>query len=369
MKRFFRADHVGSLLRPTPLKEGRIAYDAGNLPYEALLTLENKAIDHVIAQQEALGLQAVTDGEFRRANYFVRFNERVNGYTMMESNISFDEDDKQIKYLSPAVTGKLQWVESVAMDELAYTRTRTDKTVKITLPSPADQHMFRFREGISDDVYPDLEQFFADVTAVYQQELHALAQAGARYVQLDDTTFTLFCDEKWLQRVVARGYDPQTLLNQYIRLINSIAQSTPPDMTLAMHMCRGNNQGEWLFSGGYDAVAEALFSQVQVDSLFLEYDSDRAGSFEPLRFIPHDKFVVLGLITSKAPQLEREGELVRRIEAAAAYFPLAKMGLSPQCGFASTLPGNPLDEAAQWRKLELIVQTANRVWGSIDVSF
>lgn len=256
----------------------------------------NEAINHVIAKQEALGLQAVTDGEFRRANYFVRFNERVNGYTMMESNISFDEDDKQITYLSPAVTDKLEWVESVAADELAYSQTQTDKTIKITLPSPADQ---------------------------------------------------------------------QTLLNQYITLINNIAQNAPPTITLAMHMCRGNNQGEWLFSGGYDAVAEALFSQVAVDSLFLEYDSDRAGTFEPLCFIPRNKFVVLGLVTSKAPQLEQEDDLVKRIEEASAYFPLERMGLSPQCGFASTLPGNPLDEAAQWEKLALIVATARRVWDEI----
>ncbi len=363
MKSFFRVDHVGSLLRPTALKQARLAYDAGNLEQTELEIIENQAIDTAIAMQESLGLPSITDGEFRRAIYFGHFTENVSGYTMMESNISFDEDDKQIKYLSPAVTGKLQWVKGIATDELAYVRQRTSRTPKITLPSPTDQHMFRYREDVSKQVYPDLDEFFADVAQVYQQELAALAQVGATYVQLDDTTFTLFCDEKWRQRVVERGYDPQILVTKYVQLVNDCIKNVPDEMTIAMHMCRGNNQGEWLFSGGYDAVAEIVFSQIDVDSLFLEYDSERAGSFAPLRFIPHGKFVVLGLVTSKSPQLETEDELVRRIEEAAAYFPLERMGISPQCGFASTLPGNPLTEADQQQKLALIVHTAEQVWG------
>jgi 5-methyltetrahydropteroyltriglutamate--homocysteine methyltransferase len=363
-KPFFRADHVGSLLRPPALKQARIAYDAGELGLAALTEVENEAIDAAIAMQEAVGLQAITDGEFRRAIYFGHFTDKVEGYTMVESNISFDEDDKQIKYLSPAVTGKLRWRQGIATAELAYVRERTSRTPKITLPSPTDQHMFRYREGVSDAVYPDLDEFFQDVAQVYQQEIAALAQAGATYVQLDDTTFTLFCDEKWRERVVVRGYDPADLLTKYVQLINDCLTESPPEMTLALHMCRGNNQGEWLFSGGYDAVAEAVFSEVQVDTLFLEYDSERAGTFAPLRFIPSDKRVVLGLVTSKSPQLESADHLVSRIEAAGAYFPVERMGLSPQCGFASTLPGNPLTEAEQRQKLALIVHTADRVWGA-----
>lgn len=367
MNTFYHADHVGSLLRPNYLKEARQAFDQGHIPYTELQSLENQAIDSVVAKQESLGLQAVTDGEFRRAIYFGHFNEKVEGYTMMESEISFDEDGKQITYLSPAVTGKLKWVRGIATEELAYLQQRTKQTAKVTLPSPTDQHMFRYREGLSDAVYPDLDQFFEDVVEVYRQEFKALAQAGAQYVQLDDTTFTLFCDEKWRQRVVERGYDPHALLQQYITLINKVAESAPAGLTVAMHMCRGNNQGEWLFSGGYDAVAEPLFNKIAIDSLFLEYDSERAGTFEALRYIPQDKFVVLGLITSKSPELEDADDLLRRIEEAGVYFPIERMGLSPQCGFASTLPGNPLDENAQWEKLALAVRVAERLWGGLAV--
>ncbi len=367
MKQFFRADHVGSLLRPESLKQARAWFAADQLSNAEFASFENEAIDHVLAKQADLGLQAVTDGEFRRAIYFGHFNEKVDGYTMMESNISFDEDGKEIKYLSPAVTGKLKWVQGIATNELYYVKNKSDLVPKITLPSPTDQHMFRYREGISDAVYPDLEEFFTDVAAVYQAELQALAAKGATYVQLDDTTFTLFCDEKWRGRVVERGYDPDKLLTQYVDLINSVAANAPADITLAMHMCRGNNQGEWLFSGGYDAIAEQLFSDIQLDSLFLEYDTERAGTFMPLRYLPQNKFVVLGLVTSKSPALEKQSDLIQRIETAAKHFPIERMGLSPQCGFASTLPGNPLTEDDQWRKLALVVETAEQVWGTLSL--
>ena len=363
----FRADHVGSLLRPPELKEAYLAFEAGELSTAARQEIEDKHIRQVIAKQQELGLQTITDGEFRRLIYFGHFPDACHGFTLMESEIKFDEDGRSIKYMSPAITGKVSRRRPIAGPEVDFVQDLGlphNVIQKVTLPSPADMHAFRYREGVSDQagVYPDLDEFFADIAAIYQEEIADLAARGVRYIQLDDTTFTLFCDPKWRTRFAERGYDPDQFIDKYVDWINEAVANKPTGMTIAMHQCRGNNQGEWLFSGGYEAIAAKIFPRLHIDSFFLEYDSDRAGGFEPLRFMPKDKFVVLGLISSKVPELEAVEDLMRRVDEAEKYFPRNQMGISPQCGFASTAPGNPLNEDQQWQKLALAVEVAARAW-------
>jgi 5-methyltetrahydropteroyltriglutamate--homocysteine methyltransferase len=254
-------------------------------------------------------------------------------------------------------------VRGIATDEYAYVRSHTRRTPKVTLPSPCSQHYFRWREGVSDRAYGSLQAFFDDVACVYREELAALAALGATYVQLDDVSLPLLCDDKLRTGVVARGYEPDALLNDYIALCNAALAERPAGLTIGMHLCRGNNQGKWLGEGGYERVAERIFGGLDVDYFCLEYDTPRAGSFEPLRFMPDDKTVVLGLVSTKTPTLESRDALRRRIDAAARYIPLERLCVSPQCGFASTLPGNPLSEEDQRRKLELVVDVARAVWG------
>ncbi|MEM8859885.1 MAG: 5-methyltetrahydropteroyltriglutamate--homocysteine S-methyltransferase [Chloroflexota bacterium] len=363
----FRADHVGSLLRPQNLKQAYLDFKDGSLSAEAFKEIEDQEISRVINKQCDIGLKSISDGEFRRQIYFGHFIDACSGFTMMKSEIEFDETGRKIKYNSPAVTGKVKREHPVAGNEIPFVQLHLpDDTVqKVTLPSPADMHAFRYREGVSDqpEVYPDLDQFFEDITIAYQQEIADLASRGATYIQLDDTTFTLFCDPMWRKRFADRRYDPDQMIGRYVDWINACISERPANMTVALHQCRGNNQGEWLFSGGYEAVAEQIFGRLNIDTFFLEYDSERAGGFEPLRFVPQEKFVVLGLISSKSANLEKQDDLLRRIEEASNFFPQAQMGISPQCGFASTAPGNPLTEDDQWRKLEMVVNTAQMVWG------
>jgi 5-methyltetrahydropteroyltriglutamate--homocysteine methyltransferase len=365
---FFRANHIGSLLRPAELKRIYQAYEAGAASQEERRAVEDRQVARVVARQRDIGLRSITDGEFRRLIYFGHFCEACSGFTMMESASGLYENDRAVTYLSPVITSKLRRVRPIAAHELSFVSELRlpDITQKVTLPSPADTHAFRYREGVSDQpwIYPDVEELFADVVAIYQQELAQLAQNGARHVQLDDTTFTLFCDPKWRARFEARGYDAQEYVGRYVDWINRCIEKRPPGLTIGLHQCRGNNQGAWLFSGGYEAIAERLFAGLNVDTFFLEYDSERAGGFEPLRFVPRDKTVVLGLVCSKTPVLEDVDTLCRRIDEAGRYFPIERMGVSPQCGFASTLPGNPLAEEDQWAKLSLVVDVARRIWGS-----
>lgn len=365
---FFRANHIGSLLRPGELKEAYRAYEAGETSEESRRVVEDRHIRRVVARQRELGLRSITDGEYRRLIYFGHFCDACSGFTLMESEAGLYGNDKSVKYLSPVITGKVRRLKPIAAHELAFVRglELPGITQKVTLPSPADMHAFRFREGISDraDLYPDLEELFEDIAVIYRQELVDLARNGARHVQLDDTTFTLFCDPAWRARFEARGYDAREFVGRYADWINRCIADRPPGLTVGLHQCRGNNQGAWLFSGSYEAIAERLFSSLKVDTFFLEYDSARAGGFEPLRFVPRGKTVVLGLVCSKTPVLEDADVLRRRIDDAARYFPLERMGVSPQCGFASTLPGNPLTEDDQWAKLSLVVDVARRTWGS-----
>jgi methionine synthase II (cobalamin-independent) len=360
----FRADHIGSLLRPPALKTAVAAHAEGRLDTAALLALEDELIDSAIALQESVGLESITDGEFRRTIYFGHFPAAVAGFTEMESELDFrDADGRRMKYRTPVVTGRLRRERGIATAEYSYVQAHTKRTPKVTLPSPCSQHYFRWRDGVSNRAYANLDEFFTDVAQVYREELAALAALGARYVQLDDVSLPLLCDTRLRAAVAARGYDPGALVAQYIAACNAALAQRPSGLSVGMHLCRGNNQGKWLGEGGYEAVAEQIFTGLELDFLCLEYDSARAGSFEPLRFVPADRVVVLGLISTKTAALESPDALRRRLDEAARYVPMERLCLSPQCGFASTMPGNPLSADDQRRKLELLVTTAHAVWG------
>lgn len=359
----FRAEHIGSLLRPPELLAARRAFDEKRLPAEELRRVEDRWIAEAVALQERVGLQALTDGEYRRIIYFGHFPAAVSGFTEMESAITFqDAAGRTMRYLTPVVTGKLRRLRGIATDEFLFVRGLTGRTVKVTLPSPCSQHFFRWREGVSDKAYPDLDEFFADVARVYREELAELGRLGATYVQLDDVSLPLLCDPKHRESFRRRGYDPDAMVSRYIAVVNDALGAKPPGVTVSMHLCRGNNQGKWLGEGGYECVAEQIFTGLDLDVFFLEYDSPRAGSFEPLRHMPRDTRVVLGLVSSKTPALESPAELARRLDEASRFVALDRLALSPQCGFASTAPGNPLTPADQEAKLRLVVETARDVW-------
>ena len=332
-----------------------------------LKAIQDKHIKEVIRMQESVGLKSITDGEYRRSIFFGHFTSKVKGFTEMESEIAFtDGSGEKLTYFSPTITDKLEWVEGIATDEFKYVNSLTSQTAKVTLPAPSSQHYFRWREGISNKAYPDLEVFYADVATVYQKELQALNSVGATYVQLDDVPLPLCCDATHRAKIKTRGYEPQMLINAYIKMTNQALKDRPANMTVGTHMCRGNNEGKWLGAGGYEYIAEKVYNELAVDFFCLEYDSPRAGSFESLKYMPTDKTIVLGLVTSKTGELESRDFLLRRIEEAAKYFPLAQLCLSPQCGFATSTAtkksGNPLTPMAQWKKLELVVKVAEEVW-------
>jgi 5-methyltetrahydropteroyltriglutamate--homocysteine methyltransferase len=361
----FRAEHIGSLLRPAALLAARREFDEDRRSTEALRDTEDRFIREAVALQERVGLEVITDGEYRRIIYFGHFPAAVSGFTEMDAEITFqDARGGAMTYRTPVVTGKLARRRGIATDEFEFVRRLTTRTPKVTLPSPCSQHAFRWREGISERAYPDVEEFFADVARIYRDELADLGARGATYVQLDDVSFPLLCDAKFRDGFRRRGYDPDTMVGRYASLVNDALRGRPAGMTVGIHLCRGNNQGKWLGEGGYEAVAERIFAGLAVDAFFLEYDSPRAGSFEPLRFMPKDRHVVLGLVTTKTPALESADTLSKRIEEAGRLVDISRLSLSPQCGFASTAPGNPLTPADQEAKLRLVVETARRVWGS-----
>ena len=301
----FRAEHIGSFLRPPELLAARRAFDDGTLAAEALRAAEDRAIDSVVAMQERVGLPVVTDGEYRRIIYFGHFPAAVSGFTEMEAELEFQAaDGSRMKYVTPVVTGRLRRLRGIATDEYRYLAGRTARPIKVTLPSPCSQHAFRWRDGVSERAYPDLDVFFADVARVYRQELAALAALGARYVQLDDVSLPLLCDPVHRARFAARGWEPNRMVERYVALVNDALAERPAGLTIGIHFCRGNNQGKWMGEGGYDAVAERIFGGLAVDAFFLEYDTPRAGTFEPLRFVPAGRRVVLGLVSTKTPALE-----------------------------------------------------------------
>jgi methionine synthase II (cobalamin-independent) len=360
----FRADHVGSLLRTAPLKEARARRERGEIDAAALKAVEDREIEKIIKRQEEIGLQAVTDGEFRRAfwNYdFLGALDGVEAY-LGERKIKFQGVNPKPMMLR--VTGKLgTFSDHPMLDHFNFVKEHTRVTPKITIPSPSSLHFRYGRDAVPPSIYPDMNDFYRDLGQTYRKTVRAFADAGCRYLQLDEVNFTYLCDPKLRAQVADRGDDPEKLPAIYAQMINAAISDIPPDMAITMHLCRGNFRSTFVASGGYEPVAEILFNSINVHGYFMEYDSERAGGFEPLRLVPKGKTVVLGLVTSKSGRLESKDELKRRIEQAAKFVPLDQLCLSPQCGFASTEEGNVLAEDEQWAKLRTIVEVARDVWG------
>jgi 5-methyltetrahydropteroyltriglutamate--homocysteine methyltransferase len=355
----FRADHVGSLLRPRALKEVRSGDDKAGLK-----EVEDREIQRIIARQESLGLQAVTDGEFRRAMWHFDFLEGLDGVESFHADhgIAFKGGiETQAKGLR--VTGKLGFSGHPMLDHFRFVKDHAKVTPKMTIPSPSVLHFRGGRRAVDQSVYPDMNAFYRDLGDAYNQAVRAFADAGCRYLQLDEVNLAYLCDSDQRDALRARGDDPDRLPAIYATMINRAISDRPPDMVVTMHTCRGNFRSSWIASGAYDAIADVLFNQIGVNAYFLEYDTERAGGFEPLRLVPKGKLVVLGLISSKTGALESKDAIKRRIDAATKYIGLDQLCLSPQCGFASTEEGNILTEDQQWAKLELVLEIAGEVWG------
>jgi 5-methyltetrahydropteroyltriglutamate--homocysteine methyltransferase len=360
----FRPDHVGSLLRPAILKDARARHERGEISDGYLRTVEDAAIERAIARQAEIGLQSATDGEFRRAMWHFDFLERLDGVESFRSDhgIAFKGGiETQAKGLR--VIGKIEFSTHPMIDHFRFLRDHTQVTPKMTIPSPSVLHFRGGRKAVSTEVYPEMEEFYRDLGLAYRDAVQAFAHAGCRYLQLDEVNLAYLCDPEQRQILRERGDNPDALPRIYADMINTAIASRPPDMAITMHLCRGNFRSSWIAQGGYEPVAELLFNQIGVDGYFMEFDTERAGGFEPLRFVPKGKTVVLGLVTSKAGALESVEDLERRIADAAKYVLLDQLCLSPQCGFASTEEGNSLTEEEQWAKLARIVEVARKVWG------
>ncbi len=358
----FRADQVGSLLRPASLIAARSELRRGRLASEALRAREDEAIREVIARQESIGLGAVTDGEFRREWWHLDFLKQLEGVTLRENpGPKFGGTAEQPPIAT--VTGKVRYTRPIMIEEFRFLRSATRRVAKLTIPSPSMLHLRGGRDAISRDVYPDLEEFWADVATAYRQAIAAFAAAGCAYLQLDDVAFAYLGDERFRESCRAHGDDPATLPRRYVETINAALEPRPAGLAVTLHTCHGNFRSAWATEGGYDFVAEALFESA-IDGFFMEFDSARSGTFEPLRVLPRNKKVVLGLVTTKVGQIESEEEILRRIDAAAKLVPLENLCLSPQCGFSSHETGNKLSHDEQWRKLELVVRVARKVWGA-----
>ena len=360
----FRADHVGSLLRSAPLKQARAQREMGAITQAQLKAVEDREIEAVIKKQENVGLKSITDGEYRRAfwNYdFLGALDGVEAY-LGERKISFQ--GPQPKPMMLRVIGKLGAFSGHPMlEHFKFVQSHTRQTPKMTIPSPSSLHFRYGRAAVPETIYRSMDDFYRDLGATYRQAVRGFADAGCRYLQLDEVNFTYLCDPELRAHVGRRGDNPDQLPDIYARMINAAISDIPADMTISMHLCRGNFQSTFVAKGGYEPVAEILFNTIKVNAYFMEYDTDRAGGFEPLRFVPKDKIVVLGLVTTKSGALESKDELKRRIDQAAKYVDISQLCLSPQCGFASTEEGNILAEDEQWAKLRMIVELAEEVWG------
>jgi 5-methyltetrahydropteroyltriglutamate--homocysteine methyltransferase len=359
----FRADHVGSLLRPAALRQAFRRQAAGDIGEREFAAIQDTAIRDVVALQEHVGLEVVTDGEFRRGSYWGRFVDRIDGFAIRPALLKFrDDHGHEVDFTAPYATAKLARTRSLALDEFMFLRGVARQTPKITLPSPSNMHFYRCTDFAAGDAYADVESFFADLTAIYRQEITELAAAGCRYVQLDEVAIALLCDPAIRHSVEAAGHKPDGLVALYIDAINLAVASCPADVAVGVHMCRGNFKGHYLGQGGYESVAERFFAESNVNHFLLEYDTPRAGDFAPLRFVPKHKGVVLGLVSSKTPVLERLDDLERRADEAARHIDRDRLAISPQCGFASTVAGNPLSEADERAKLALVVEAARAIW-------
>ncbi|HEY4172516.1 MAG TPA: 5-methyltetrahydropteroyltriglutamate--homocysteine S-methyltransferase [Rhodopila sp.] len=363
----FRADHVGSLLRPKVLHEARAKWKAGTLPLDALRAVEDQCIAAAIAKQEEIGLRAATDGEYRRAYWHYDFVAGLDGVEIYEpeQKIQFQGNVPLTHKLR--VNSRITWTKPTMIDHYQFLAGHVRTAVaKQTIPSPSVVHFRGGREAIDPASYPTLEPFFADLGVAYKKAVGAFGAAGCRYLQLDEVNIAYLCDPEQIAMLKARGEHVENLLEIYASMLNQAIEGKPEGMVISMHLCRGNFRSTWVASGGYEPVAEVLFNQINSDAYFMEYDTDRAGGFEPLRFVPRGrKIVVLGIMTSKTGELESKDELKRRIDEASKFLPLEQLALSPQCGFASTEEGNTLTEDQQWAKLSRCVEVARDVWGEV----
>ena len=359
----FRADHVGSLLRPAALKQARAQFAKGEIAAAALKEIEDREIERVIKKQEEVGLKSITDGEFRRSWWHLDFLWGLDGIEkhVMDTGIAFAGVNTRNEGLK--VTAKIGFSGHPMIEHFKFVAAHTRATPKITIPAPSAAYGRPVPTPIDKTVYPELDGFFDDLGQAYKKAVRAFADAGCRYLQLDEVFIAMLCDEKYRAQMKARGDDPEKMGPLYGDLINMAMSDIPPDMRITMHLCRGNYKSTFMGSGGYEAEQEILFDRIKVHGYFLEYDSERAGSFAPLKLVPKDRQVVLGLVTTKTGRLESKDSIKRRIEEATKYISLDQLCLSPQCGFASTEEGNLLAEEEQWAKLRMIVEVAEEVWG------
>jgi 5-methyltetrahydropteroyltriglutamate--homocysteine methyltransferase len=372
----FRADHVGSLLRPAGLKEARerllgpdtAESNLGPHGNEDLAGIEDGFVRDVIALQKRVGLRSATDGEFRRRSWFSELMMTWDGFSATRQGAASpfswrNEENQRQDFTVVWVNGRVRWRPSAVVRAFEFLKANTEAVPKVTIPAPPVVYCFAGGDpGVLGPVYDDVDAFWEDLVAAYRQELAALVAAGARYIQLDDVAIPFLCDPTYDDVFRSWGSDPQAVLAEYARRINQALEGLPDDVTVTMHQCRGNREGLWAAAGGYDPVAEVLFNEINVQGYFLEYDTPRAGTFEPLRFLPPGKVVALGLVSTKGPTLESADDLKRRIEEASRFAPLERLALAPQCGFASSVKGNPLTEADQEAKLARIVEVAEAVW-------
>jgi 5-methyltetrahydropteroyltriglutamate--homocysteine methyltransferase len=360
----FRADHVGSFLRPAALKEARAKREKGAITAAELKAVEDREIENIVQKQEQLGLQLATDGEFRRSWWHFDFLGRLDGVEIYEAEQGIQFRGVQTKAQGLRVVGKLGFSNHPMLEHFKFLKAHTKVMPKMTIPAPPVLHFRLPKDGINKTVYPDLDQFFHDLGNTYKQAVKAFYDAGCRYLQFDDTVWAYLCSQEELRKARERMSNVDQLQGIYARVINTALEVKPADMTITTHVCRGNFRSTWISEGGYEPVAETLLGKVNYDGYFLEYDTERAGGFEPLRFLPKgNKVVVLGLVTSKSGALEKKDDIKRRIDEAAKFAPIEQFCLSPQCGFASTEEGNILAEQEQWAKLRMIADVAGEVWG------
>ena len=359
----FRADHVGSLLRPAALKEARARRAKGEISIGELTAIEDREVERIIRKQEEIGLQSTTDGEFRRSWWHLDFLWGLDGVERYAMDRGMAFAGMQTRAEGARIVGRLGFSGHPMLEHFRFIAARTSRTPKMTIPAPSALYGRVGRDAISPTAYPILDQFFIDLGVAYRKAVRAFADAGCRYLQLDEVFIAMLCDPGYRAIQEGRGDDPQKLAEIYADMINTAMSDIPADMTITMHLCRGNYRSTHMGSGAYDAVADVLFNRIKVHGYFMEYDTDRAGSFAPLRLLPKDRVAVLGLVTTKTGQLESKDEIKRRIGEAAKYADVDQLCLSPQCGFASTEEGNTLAEDEQWAKLAMIVEVADEVWG------
>lgn len=360
----YRAEVVGSYLRPAEIKQARKQFETGEIDAAALRRVEDDAIRQVVARQRESGLQVVTDGEFRRAWWHFDFFDGLDGVERYEAEQGIQFNGVQTKARGVKVTGKLGFSDHPMLDDFRFLQSISgDAVAKMTIPSPSVLHFRGGRKVIDADVYPDLDVYFDDLARTYRDAINAFYKAGCRYLQLDDTVWAYLCSDDQKQQIRERGDDPEALARTYARVLNKAIEGKPDDLVIGLHVCRGNFRSTWISEGGYEPVAEILFGGVNIDAFFLEYDNERSGGFEPLRFIkPGKQQVVLGLVTTKTGELEALETVEKRLHEAARFVSLDQLCLSPQCGFASTEEGNSLTEEQQWAKVRLVVEAASRVW-------